>query len=132
MTESSDIVRNVLNLLQDGRVEAALGYIHDDFICVEADSMPYAGTYRGKAGFTKLIALLGTTWNEFGFQIHEIFGQGENVAVIETVWGTEAGQRWTMRVVELWKVRAGKVIEATPYYHDTAALAKLHRERADR
>jgi ketosteroid isomerase-like protein len=128
--KSSKIVIAVLDLLAAGKLDAAVEYIADDFVCHEAASLPYAGDYRGKEGFLKLFALLGTTWKEFGFKIHDVIGEGDTCAVIETIWGKIAGKPWEMPVVELWRIRDGKVIEATPYYHDAGLMGKLHRSQS--
>lgn len=49
------------------------------------------------------------TWKDFEFEIHIAFGDGENVAAIEAIWGMVGGKAWEMPVVELWKVRDGRV-----------------------
>lgn len=123
---NSEIVKTVLDLLAAGDLGAATAYISDDFICREAASLPYAGEYRGKQGFRDLGADLATTWNDFGFKIHMIFGDGEHVSVIETIWGKVAGKPWQMPVIEVWKLRDGKVLEVTPYYHDAGPLGRFY------
>jgi uncharacterized protein len=128
---NAEVVTTVLELLNAGEVTKAVGYIHEDFVCREAASLPYAGEYRGKEGFTRLLGLLSTTWNDFGFKIHKVFADGEDVTVVETIWGRVAGKRWEMPVIEMWKIRDGKVLEAIPYYHDAGLLGRLHKAQLD-
>jgi ketosteroid isomerase-like protein len=124
------VVKNVLDLLARGELDEAMKFINDDFKCTEAASLPYAGVYRGPEGFKKLFALLSATWDEFGFIIHDVFGTDDNVAVVETIFGKVGNRPFEMPVVEHWQLRDGKVIGATPYYHDTALLQELFAERA--
>lgn len=124
------VVKNVLDLLARGELDEAMTFIDEDFKCTEAASLPYAGVYRGPAGFRKLFALLSATWDEFGFTIHSVFGTYDNVAVVETIFGKVGNESFKMPVIEYWQLRDGKVIGATPYYHDTALLEKLFAKRA--
>lgn len=127
MSECVDLTRTVLGLLASGDLDGAVEYIDDDFISNEAASLPYPGTYRGKDGFRELIVALGQAWDKFDFEIHDILGSVETAAVIETISGEVAGEPFTMPVIEIWRAKAGRIIEATPYYHDTHLLWELGR-----
>src|SRR5690606_14291310 len=108
-----------------GDIAGGVAHFAPDFRCVEPDSLPYAGSYRGPEGFTRLMALIADTWREFSFTVDDILADGELVVVIATMNGVVGGQPLTMRVMERWILRDGQALEISPHYFDTKKIADL-------
>ena len=50
------LVEKFVDAFGDGRLQDALGLLHDEFVVHAAGDVPYSGDYRGAEGFSELIA----------------------------------------------------------------------------
>lgn len=89
----------------------------------EPSSLPYGGVYRGvaasKRGLSKLVF---GAWDDFTFQILQ-FGAGGDLVfahVMISGIGRKTGKSFSMPIIEMWRLKEGKVIEFRPFYFDTA------------
>lgn len=114
--DNIEISRQLLASLSQGDHEGAMAFVSDGFFCLEAESMPYAGTYRGKAGFLELMGKLFTTFN--GFDLVDITGDGDAVILQVTIKHESMRGTFGMPLTELWYLRDGLLVEAIPCYFD--------------
>jgi ketosteroid isomerase-like protein len=104
--------------------------LHPDFEVVEADGLPYAGIYRGAAGWRSLSDAILATWSGFRISLMEMHG-GDDAAVLRFAMSGRSrrtGRAWQSSVLELWKFRDDKLVRIDPYYFDTNLLAKADAE----
>ncbi|RYD56918.1 MAG: nuclear transport factor 2 family protein [Sphingomonadales bacterium] len=98
-----------------------------DFEVVEAEGLPYAGTYHGFEGWRRLSDAVLSTWSGFRLNLIEMHGGDEDAAVMRFAMSgrsRKTGTAWETTVLELWKFRDGKLARIDPYYFDTNLLAR--------
>ena len=90
--------------------------------------MPWAGTRTGPAAVLDTYTRVNRFWHSEGFEIGELFGQGENVAVFGrfTYRSTTLGRAVTSPFSILAKVRDGQVVYMQ-FMEDTFATASTFR-----
>lgn len=110
---------------QDSATMEAL--LAPDFVIHEADGLPYAGTYRGFAGWMDLLGKIGATWEGLTPTIRHFIGDGQRYAILMdlTLTARATGRTIETSIFELWTVEAGKIREVRPFYWDTKAVAAL-------
>jgi len=110
---------------QDAAAMEAL--LAPDFVIHEADGLPYAGTYKGFAGWIDLLGRIGATWESLTPIIRHLFGDGTHFAVLMDLALTAkaTGRSIETSVFELWTVEAGRIKEVRPFYWDTKAVAEV-------
>ena len=90
---------------------------------------PWAGTSKGPAGFSDTFSRVATYWKIEDFQVTDIFGTGENVAVFGkfTYRSVAVGTTFTSPFSILAKVRNGQ-IQYFQFMEDTYASAASFRQ----
>jgi ketosteroid isomerase-like protein len=104
--------------------------LHPEFVCIEAEGLPYAGTYIGFEGWRRLSDAVLATWSGFRMNLLEMHGGDADSAVLRiALAGTSRKTRkaWESSVLELWKFRDGRLASIDPYYFDTLLLAEADR-----
>lgn len=123
------VIQEYLRLAKLGEREAGTALFHKDFTVVEADGLPYAGTYHGAEGFLKLIGKVLAQWSDIAIETLQIIGapEGEVFAIEMAMKGVSAtsGKPFSTTVCELWTVKDGMIYSIRPYYWDTKAVAEL-------
>lgn len=107
--------------------------VHDDIQVFEADSLPYAGVFRGPEEFIALIQQVAHTWDDTHHEIHHVVASGDHVINLATMAGRAktTGRTFSVPMAEVWRFRDGKVSEVHPFYFDTKALHDAHFGSAD-
>jgi len=89
----------------------------------EAPSLPYGGVYRGVEGVKRgVMKLMFGAWEDFTFQILQ-YGAGGDLVYVHVMIsgvGRKTGKSFSMPIVEMWRLKDGKVTEVRPFYFDTA------------
>ena len=88
----------------------------------EAPSLPYAGVYRGRADIERGVKLMFGAWDDFTSNFLQ-FGAGGDLVFVHVIIsgiGRKTGKSFSMPVIELWRLKDGKVTEIRPFYYDTA------------
>lgn len=90
--------------------------------------MPWVGTARGPQAFLDAFTQVFQFWENQGFEIKELFGTGENVAVFGkfTYKSNTLGKVAVSPFSILAKVRAGKIVYFQ-YMEDTYATASTFK-----
>lgn len=103
-------------------LEATLS--HDSLRVVEAESLPYGGTYQGIEGFRTLMRQVGASWKGSSLQDLQLAGDGSRVFACFNFSATarSTGRAVSFAVIEVLEVSQGKIVSITPFYWDTHAL----------
>lgn len=110
------VTHALLGRLAQGDYAGAQALVSPDFLCIEAESMPYAGTYRGKEGFIELMGKLFSVFNDF--QLIDITADGDYVILqVTMIRKTDTGEL-RMPLSEVWHMPGGLLTEAVPCYFD--------------
>jgi ketosteroid isomerase-like protein len=111
--------------------DAVGALIHPDFAGYEADGLPYAGVYRGVAGWWKLVETVYGTWQDFAPVIEAVLGDeaDEKFCVMLRVTGADAksGEKFETAIAEYWRFKDEKLVEVRPFYWDTHLLHEVHK-----
>jgi ketosteroid isomerase-like protein len=116
-----------LAALAVGDWDAMERMMHPDFVCIEAEGLPYAGTFTGFDGWRRLSDAVLATWSGFRMKVLEMHGGDDESAVLRIALSGKSrktGTAWETSVLELWKFKDGKLASIDPYYFDTALLAR--------
>ena len=126
MSSATEITRAFYDLFVAGKLEEMLTrFVSEDCVLENPlpDPIPFGGRFEGRPGFEAYLhGILGAIEIE-NFEIREIFGDGDRVAVIgsETSRVVTTEKRYTMNWVHTLRIRDGKIYEFREY-NDTAAM----------
>lgn len=96
------------------RAEAMLT---DDFYVTEAESMPFAGVYRGRGALRELYTRVMGMMDVAGLDLQVITVSEEHaVALLDMVLAGSPETR--VSIAEMFRFRDGKCCEIRPYYFD--------------
>jgi ketosteroid isomerase-like protein len=141
MDENAEVVLGVFKAVEERDREKLLDLHHDDAELLDAASLPYGGTLRGKETLRERLesAPEGTwlgTWGPLQPTAEErrmdprvvSSNDGEVVVLYRQRGVAPDGERFDSPVLGLYEVRDGKFFRAQMFHYDTAAaLAFLER-----
>lgn len=118
------VVERFYELAEANQPEAIAEILDPDVVNWEAESLPYAGAYRGREA---VVGLLRVLFNgiDLGTVNHiAILADGERAASFLEVPFTFDNPDLpnVMPVIETFLVRNGLIVEIRPYYFDSAAI----------
>jgi ketosteroid isomerase-like protein len=121
------IVERFMNAIVEERLDDARGLLHDEFVAYEAGGVPYSGEYHGPQGFFDLLAKMTEGMDFTLGPAPQCLLAGNSVAVRSRVTFTSraSGDSVDMRLVEVYTVRDGLIVELDVYYKDPSAVAAL-------
>ncbi|GLS98834.1 hypothetical protein GCM10007897_02120 [Sphingobium jiangsuense] len=119
-------VENLYRLTAEGRWDEVEAQMTDDFRIIEADSLPYAGEYKGKGALRELYTKVFAFWDDASLETSDICIAENTVIVLLTIHATSRhnGQRLAMPLCEVFHLRGDKFCGITPYYFDTVEIAR--------
>jgi len=122
------LVNRLYQLTGAGDWTAAEEHLTEDFFAIEADHLPFAGTYSGKGGLRALFETVMSMADVIDMQIHETtVGEEHAVTLVDLVFA--AGGR--ARIAEMFRFRGDQVCEIRPFYFDPAPVfAAVEAKRA--
>ncbi|HKY93011.1 MAG TPA: nuclear transport factor 2 family protein [Nevskiaceae bacterium] len=101
-------------------------HVTDDFCVVEADGLPYGGTWKGLDGFQRLFAkITDEVFEGVDIQLQSIAANDTHAMSFFRFTGTarKTGRRVDFDIAEVVTIRDGKVACIKPFYFDTKAVA---------
>lgn len=123
------VIQEYLRLARLGLRKEGTALFHKDFTVVEANGLPYAGTYHGGEGFLNLIGKVTAQWSDLEIDTLQMIGapDGEVFAIEMAMKGTSSttGKPFSTTVCEIWTVKDGMIFSIRPYYWDTKAIAAI-------
>lgn len=124
------VVRSFYEYLGRGDRDGAYAtFVAEDCVLHEADSLPYGGVYRGRELMKETLRDVVARFDDFSFEILNYLGGDDEVVVhlrLDGV-GRESRKPFSIPIMELWRIRDGKVVELRPFLYDAAAMAEALR-----
>jgi uncharacterized protein len=111
-------------ILGRGHIDDFLDHFAEDGVLVEADTLPYAGTYRGKAAIKAALESVFPYYSSFSYAPEVLTANGPWVIAYGTfsITSAETGKSIAFKLAEVSKVENGKITLIHPIYSDTKAL----------
>lgn len=97
----------------------------DDASFHEASCLPYGGSHQGIAAIKRAYAQMSATFSAMRTVFHEVLTAGEFCILYQTITFTIAanGNTGSFPVAEMFRFKAGKIIEWRANYFDACAMA---------
>ncbi len=93
-----------------------------DFFVTEADTLPFAGVYRGQKALQELFEIVMSSAGVVGFDLHQLTAGGDRVVALLDML-IEGPPPMRVPLAETFRFRDGKVCEIKPYYFDPRPLS---------
>jgi uncharacterized protein len=118
------VVDRFYELAEANQPEAIAEILDPDVLNWEAESLPYAGVYRGREAVVSLLRVLFNGIDLSTVNHIAILADGERAASFLEVPFTFDNPELpnVMPVIETFLVRNGLIVEIRPYYFDSAAI----------
>ncbi len=131
--QNIQIIQDFYERLQQRGHESAFGLLAPDFVLHQAESLPYAGVYRGVEGVKKFFSVFFQIWQTFHSDKIEYFSlDDERVLALSQVRATaKTGHQIDMPMAQVFSVRNGRILEARPFYWDTAEVKRATTQETD-
>jgi ketosteroid isomerase-like protein len=104
-----------------GDFDKAEEYLTDDFFITEANTLPFAGVYRGRTALRDLYAKVMGMMDVSGLNRVETTSGGDYAVTILSFEFVDP-KLAPAYLCELFRFRGGKVCEIRPYYYDPAPI----------
>ncbi len=93
-------------------------------VLCQPGSLPYGGEWRGPAGFERWMKSFGEQWSSLEVRDSRFYPVGDTVFSHSHVYAVAraTGQAADWPLLQLFKVRDGKILELRPFHWDTAAM----------
>jgi uncharacterized protein len=127
--DNSAVVRKFITGLQAGDVGGCLELLDDEIVFSEAASLPFGGDYVGKDAFVQFLRNVGRHFR-VDLDTPEVADAGPFVAVRVhgTMTSRVTGRSLPMQVVDLYQLRAEKIVRVDVFYQDSHAVSELCRD----
>jgi len=96
----------------------------DNSVFIEAESLPYTGTFRGRDAIKAASKHVLSYWSDLSYKVEAIADSDEFVMAYGRFRGTskKTGKKLDIPLVEVWHIRDGKVLMINPVYSDTKLM----------
>lgn len=114
-------------ILGRGNIDDFLAHFSDDAVMIEADSLPYGGTYKGKAAIRAGLESVFPHYTNFSYTPEVLTAAGEWVIAYGefAITSAKTGKSIAFKLAEVSKVENGKITLIHPVYSDTKALLNV-------
>jgi ketosteroid isomerase-like protein len=122
-TEERNIkyVQDLFAATGGGDWKTAESMLTSDFFVTEADTLPFAGVYRGPKALQELFEMVMSAAGVVGLDLHQITAGGDRaVALLDLL--LEGTPPLRVPLAETFRFRDGKVCEIRPYYYDPTPI----------
>lgn len=111
-------------ILGRGDIDGFLTFFSDDAVLIEPESLPYGGTYHGKAAIKAALESVFPHYSAFSFKPEAITCTGEWFIAYGPIAVTSAktGKSISFPLAEVARIQNGKITMIHPVYSDTKAL----------
>ena len=121
MDKKADIVSALYDATGRGDWEAAEAHLTDDFFITEADTLPYAGIYRGKSALRDLYTKVMTMMDVAGLELIQTTTGGD-YAITLVKFAFNSPDLAQAELAEMYRFRGDLICEIKPYYFDPAPI----------
>jgi len=121
------VVQRFLDGFNEGDLEKALACLHPEVVVKESgEPLPYAGTYIGPDGLSELVEILQRQGLHESFNSYDVLDAGDVVVSrIDIRLTHTSGRLADSRVVEIYTVKDGVIVDVDVFYKDPAPIAEL-------
>lgn len=121
------LVKNAFALMTSGDREGFYDLFSDNCEVIQPPSLPFGGVYRGKEAIRFAFTRVLECWDQVETHKLKFFASGEDVVVHMVAGGVgpDSGKSFWMEILELWRIRDGRIVEMRPFFFDTARLAEV-------
>jgi len=118
--------KRMYELIFSGKLEQATEeFIGDECVLHEAEPLPYAGHYRGKAGYLEIGRKFYSTWEDV-ISKHITYAAGGDYVMARffvTAKHRKTGRQFSMPFIEEFRFKDGKAIEIYVFYYEAKLAA---------
>ncbi|HEX7820853.1 MAG TPA: nuclear transport factor 2 family protein [Sphingobium sp.] len=120
-----EVVQRCYGHIAQGEWALANALLSDDFTQYEPPSLEYGGEWRGNGAMQRLFERAMAYWADPDIKIKHMLGDDAHcIALMEmSMTSKKTGERFTQNVVEVLRVKDGKITELQVHYFDTAPLS---------
>ncbi|WP_433464252.1 nuclear transport factor 2 family protein [Spirillospora sp. CA-128828] len=108
--------------------EEAAACLDPEVVLHQAPGLPFtgSGTWRGREGMERFLTLFSEVWESMEFLDQQHWGEGDTVVVRNRVRfrARATGREVETLILQLIRVRDGRMLECRPFYWDPAAIAE--------
>jgi ketosteroid isomerase-like protein len=104
-----------------GDLSGFLADFDENSVMIEAESLPYGGTFRGRDTIKAAIEQVFAYWRDFAYEVEAIADSELWVMAYGRFRATsvKTGKQLDIPLAEVWHIRDGKVMMISPIYSDT-------------
>ncbi|MET0547611.1 MAG: nuclear transport factor 2 family protein [Caulobacterales bacterium] len=109
--------------IEAGDPNALNALLDPNIVFIEADSLPYGGTFHGIEGAQAGVAGMFGAWSHLKVEIEDILASGDMTLAYLMMTSTSraTGKVYKGHTAEMFRFKNGKIIEWRPIYWDTHA-----------
>lgn len=124
--QNLETVRALYAAYETRDVEGLLAPLHDDFEVYQSELLPWGGTYKGRDGMMEFIQSI-TSHIDSIVVVEELVEAGDHVIMVGRSRGTikATGQPYEVRLVDVVRLREGKVVRLDIYLDTPAVLEAM-------
>ena len=122
-----EILQGAYEAFGRGDVEAVAAAMDPqiEWIEVDVDGLPYAGTHHGvEAVVNNVFARIPTTYDNFSLVPHEWVDGGDRIVMLGEITLEKDGRSSTHRVAQVWTMRDGRAVRFEAF-QDTLQTARV-------
>ncbi len=119
-----DLVKKFYELLATGDRQGAYSLLSEDFILIQAASLPYGGEYVGVSGLNDFFEKFSEFWKEFKTLNTDYYFSGNKIFAISKIRGVilKTEKIIETEMIQVYAVHNQKLTSAQPFYFDTKLL----------
>jgi uncharacterized protein len=105
-------------------------FFASDVVLLQAEALPYGGTWRGHDGMEQFFLAMSQAWESFDM-VDQKFLATDGTAVVLTqvhACARATGRKLDFPILQTINARNGRITEVRPFYWDTAAIANACTE----
>ena len=133
--DNKRLVLEGYRLFQGGDIPGMLAYAHDDaeWIGPDAEAVPFAGSFHGKAEVGRFFSELITAMQPTRFVIKDVIAENDKVVVLgEAMWMVRStGRSYDSQWVHVFTMRDDKFIRVDSLYDTASAERAFRPDRPD-
>ena len=125
--DNKQIVQDFLSASLAGDRDTMERLMSPEARVVEAETLPYGGTYRGVPGFLDLVRRVYSTFSDVDVRITDYIAENDHVIVMAVLSGNtiKSAAPFDMPVIEVWRLENDRIVEISPFYFDTGKMNRL-------
>ncbi|WP_075794455.1 nuclear transport factor 2 family protein [Massilia putida] len=133
--DNKRIVMEGYRLFQNGDIPAMMAYAHDDAVWIgpDAEALPFAGSFHGKAEVARFFSELGAAMQPTRFVIKDVIAENDKVVVLgEATWLVKStGRSYDSPWVHVFTMRDGKFVRVEALFDTAPAERAFRPDRPD-